>query len=46
MLAFGDAISRGYLWVWVVNLPQMVMSSAMDSESVGLVKDYVNELMV
>ena len=29
-----------------VNLPQMVMSSAMDSESVGLVRDYVNELML
>lgn len=34
------------LTVTAVNLPQMVGSSAMDSESVGLVRDYVNELML
>lgn len=30
----------------LVSLPQMVASSTMDGESVGLVKDYVNELLV
>ncbi|KAI6144428.1 MRG-domain-containing protein [Pisolithus tinctorius] len=30
----------------LVSLPQMVASSTMDAESVGLVKDYVNELLV
>ncbi|KAL6303675.1 MRG-domain-containing protein [Sparassis latifolia] len=30
----------------LVSLPQMVASSTMDAESVGLVRDYVNELMV
>ncbi|CCL98454.1 uncharacterized protein FIBRA_00452 [Fibroporia radiculosa] len=30
----------------LVSLPQMVASSNMDSESVGLVKEYANELMV
>ncbi|KZT01680.1 MRG-domain-containing protein [Laetiporus sulphureus 93-53] len=30
----------------LVSLPQMVASSSMDNESVGLVRDYVNELMV
>ncbi|KAF9221057.1 MRG-domain-containing protein [Gyrodon lividus] len=29
----------------LVSLPQMVASSTMDAESVGLVKDYVNELL-
>ncbi|KAF9810271.1 hypothetical protein IEO21_07039 [Rhodonia placenta] len=29
----------------LVSLPQMVASSSMDSESVGLVRDYANELM-
>jgi len=29
----------------LVSLPQMVASSTMDAESVGLVRDYVNELM-
>ena len=29
-----------------VSLPQMVASSTMDAESVGLVKDYVNELFM
>ena len=28
-----------------VSLPQMVASSTMDAESVGLVRDYANELM-
>ena len=31
---------------WLVSLPQMVASSTMDPESVALVRDYVNELMV
>ncbi|KAI6127145.1 MRG-domain-containing protein [Pisolithus sp. B1] len=30
----------------LVSLPQMVANSTMDGESVGLVKDYVNELLV
>ncbi|KAG6372632.1 MRG-domain-containing protein [Boletus reticuloceps] len=29
----------------LVSLPQMVVSSTMDAESIGLVKDYVNELL-
>ena len=29
----------------VVSLPQMVASSSMDGESVGLLRDYVNELL-
>lgn len=29
----------------LVSLPQMVASSTMDAESVGLVRDYVNELL-
>lgn len=29
----------------LVSLPNMVASSTMDPESVGLVRDYVNELM-
>ena len=29
----------------VVSMPQMVATSTMDPESVGLVRDYVNELM-
>jgi mortality factor 4-like protein 1 len=29
----------------LVSLPQMVASSTMDAESIGLVRDYVNELM-
>ncbi|KAF8550704.1 MRG-domain-containing protein [Imleria badia] len=29
----------------LVSLPQMVASSTMDAESIGLVKDYVNELL-
>ena len=28
-----------------VSLPQMVASSSMDGESVGLLRDYVNELL-
>lgn len=30
----------------LVSLPQMVSSSTMDAESVGLVRDYVNELLM
>ncbi|KAG2340068.1 MRG-domain-containing protein [Suillus weaverae] len=30
----------------LVSLPQMVASSTMDAESVGLVRDYVNELLI
>lgn len=29
----------------LVSLPQMVAGSTMDAESIGLVKDYVNELL-
>ena len=29
-----------------MTLPQMVSSSTMDMESVGLVRDYVNELLM
>ena len=33
------------LMIWVVSMPQMVASSSMDGESVGLLRDYVNELL-
>ena len=33
------------LMICVVSMPQMVASSSMDGESVGLLRDYVNELL-
>lgn len=33
------------IWLVTVSLPQMVANSQMDTESIGFVRDYVNELL-
>lgn len=34
------------MWPFLVSLPQMIATTSLDSESVLLIRDYVNELMV
>lgn len=41
-----DTRDTTLIWRMSVSLPQMVANSTMDAESVGLVKEYVNELLV
>lgn len=44
-VTFSNATSNNVRWYRIVSMPTMVASSSMDPESVGLVRDYVNELL-